>query len=125
MKGLPKVLLVEDTFSLALVYREYLKDEPLELTHMVTGKAAMEVIAAAPPHLVLLDLKLPDMDGQEILHWIQSEGFPTAVVVITAHGSVDVAVHVMRAGAQALPALESEERAGSRVTGWHYCHPAP
>ncbi|MBU1656519.1 MAG: sigma-54 dependent transcriptional regulator [Gammaproteobacteria bacterium] len=100
MKGLPKVLLVEDTTSLALVYREYLKDEPLELTHVVTGKAAMEIIAAAQPHLVLLDLKLPDMDGQEILLWMQAEGFPTAVVVITAHGSVDVAVDVMRAGAQ-------------------------
>lgn len=99
MKDLPHVLLVEDTASLALTYQQYLRDEAIELTHVENGTDAKRAIATTPPELVLLDLKLPDMEGQEILRWIQAEGFPTAVVVITAHGSVAVAVEVMRDGA--------------------------
>ncbi|MES9905297.1 MAG: sigma-54 dependent transcriptional regulator [Sedimenticola sp.] len=100
MHYLPRVLLVEDTSSLALTYQQYLRNEPVELIHVENGTDAKQVIAAKPPELVLLDLKLPDMDGQEILQWIRAEGFPSAVVVMTAHGSLEVAVEVMRDGAE-------------------------
>ncbi len=99
MKRKPDVLLVEDAAPLAAVYAQYLKNEPISLTIATTGRAAKERVAESPPHLVLLDLKLPDMDGLDILSWIQAERFPSSVVVVTAHGSVDVAVDVMRRGA--------------------------
>ncbi len=76
MHYLPRVLLVEDTSSLALTYQQYLRNEPVELIHVENGTDAKQVIAAKPPELVLLDLKLPDMDGQEILQWIRVKGFP-------------------------------------------------
>jgi len=99
MRDKPLILLVEDTLSLAAIYREYLKDEPFEVKAVATGKDARASIAASPPDLVLLDLKLPDMEGEEILRWITSEGFPTSVIIITAHGSVDIAVDMIRQGA--------------------------
>ena len=95
-----KVILVEDTASLAVTYRQYLRDEPIELIHVDTGEAAKAAIARHNPGLVLLDLKLPDIPGQEVLAWIREQGFPTAVVVMTAHSSVEVAVDVMRFGAE-------------------------
>ena len=95
----PQILLVEDSLSLARVYVQYLTQEALEVTHVETGTEAMALLRAAPPQLLLLDLKLPDMDGMEILRHIQENHVPTAVVVITAHGSVNVAVDAMRAGA--------------------------
>lgn len=95
----PGVLLVEDSAPLAAIYQEYLKEEMIELTHVETGAAAKSEISANPPQIVLLDLKLPDMDGQEVLKWIRQEGFPTAIIIITAHGSIDIAVEVMRIGA--------------------------
>ena len=95
----PSVLLVEDTPSLARVYLQYLRDEPIETRHVDTGAKALEALGESVPQAILLDLKLPDMDGMEILKGIQTAGLPTSVVVITAHGSVNVAVEAMRAGA--------------------------
>jgi DNA-binding NtrC family response regulator len=99
MRDKPLILLVEDTLSLAAIYREYLGSEPVEVQAVATGKDAKESIAASPPDLVLLDLQLPDMDGGDILQWIIDQGFPTAVVIISAHGSVDIAVDMIRRGA--------------------------
>jgi DNA-binding NtrC family response regulator len=95
-----KVILVEDTASLAATYKQYLREEPIELIHVDNGVDAQAAIARHIPDLVLLDLKLPDISGQEILSWIREQGFPTAVIVMTAHSSVEVAVDVMRYGAE-------------------------
>lgn len=43
-----------------------------------------------PPQVLLLDLELPDMDGMALLRYVSEQGLPTSVVVITAHGSVDI-----------------------------------
>ena len=99
MRDKPLILLVEDTLSLAAIYREYLNDEAVDVRAVATGKDARAAIAASPPDLVLLDLKLPDMDGSDILEWIIEQDFPTAVVIISAHGSVDVAVKMIQKGA--------------------------
>ncbi len=99
MRDTPHVLIVEDSKPLANLYSQYLKNEPIELTLVESGKDAMEAIQHNTPQLVLLDLKLPDMNGQDILQWIRDEGFPLSVIIVTAHGSVDIAVDVMRIGA--------------------------
>jgi DNA-binding NtrC family response regulator len=95
----PRVLLVEDTTSLARVYIEYLRKEPYDVTHVETGREAIAAIEQKLPGAILLDLALPDMNGIEILKHVQSQQLPTSVVVITAHGSIANAVEAMRAGA--------------------------
>jgi len=100
MKGTgTKILLVEDSPSLAVVYQEYLREQDYQVVHVDTGKAALEAIATDIPDAILLDLQLPDMNGKDILDEVSARALPTAVIVITAHGSVDVAVEVMQAGA--------------------------
>ena len=93
------ILLVEDTPSLARLYKQYLDGEDADVTVVGTGKEALAALTAATPSLVLLDLRLPDMDGLDILKEIRSRELPCEVVVITAHGSINVAVEAMRAGA--------------------------
>ena len=95
----PRVLLVEDTTSLARVYVEYLRKEPFDVVHVETGREALAAIEKSLPGAILLDLALPDMNGLEILKRVQSQQLPTSVVVITAHGSIANAVEAMRAGA--------------------------
>ncbi len=99
MANKPSVLLVEDSPSMARIYQEYLKQEPINLETVDSGQAAKAYIEAALPDLVLLDLNLPDINGMEVLQWMQKQDYPCAVVIITGHGSVDIAVDAMRFGA--------------------------
>ena len=95
-----RLLLVEDSSALAELYQIYLETEPFSVTHVESGQAALSFLEREPPDILLLDLKLPDMDGFEVLNHIRSHEILTAPIVITAHGSVNIAVECMRAGAR-------------------------
>jgi two-component system, repressor protein LuxO len=93
------ILLVEDTVTLVQVYMKYLRAEQAEIIAVETLAAAREFVAARAPTVVLLDVHLPDGNGLDLLRDIRSRGLDTAVVVITADGSIDGAVEAMRCGA--------------------------
>jgi len=95
----PRVLIIEDSPALAEVYRSYLRGEPYQVKYVGDGKSGMAEIERDPPEALLLDLKLPDMDGMDILRYIHDRQIPTSVVIITGHASVDVAIDAMRYGA--------------------------
>lgn len=97
--GTAQILLVEDTPTLARSYIQFLRDEPYEIHHEELGRPAMEHIERHRPDAILLDLKLPDMDGMDILRHVQEIDDSLPVIVITAHGSVQTAVTAMQAGA--------------------------
>ena len=94
-----KVLLVEDSHALAKVYMEYLKDLPVDVTHVTEGRAGLDHIVGEDPAIILLDLNLPDINGIELMGELEQLKQNPAIIVITAHGSVDMAVEAMRAGA--------------------------
>ncbi|HER26632.1 MAG TPA: response regulator transcription factor, partial [Rhodospirillales bacterium] len=71
---MPRVLMVEDTSSLARTYMEYLKDEPIDLVHVETGAAGFRELDSQLPAALLLDLMLPDINGLEILKRIHQRG---------------------------------------------------
>lgn len=93
------ILIVEDSPTLGLTYKTYMKSIERDIHIVETGKDALSFIKDQPPAVVLLDLKLPDMDGLDILRHIQKNNISSKVIVITAHGSVSVAVDAMREGA--------------------------
>ncbi len=93
------ILLVEDNPPMARVCREYLRNEPYEITLVESGRAAISALETNQPEAILLDLKLPDMAGLEILRRVRAGPTNPAVVIITAHGSIDTAVEAMREGA--------------------------
>ena len=99
MRNTPHILIVEDTLSLALTYQGYLQNEVLDVFHVVKGQEAIDYVAHHEVDVILLDLKLPDMDGQDVLKWLQENDYDIPVIVITAHSSVDVAVNVIKNGA--------------------------
>lgn len=93
------ILIVEDTPALVDLYRQYLKREAWNVNSAMTAAEARRAIEAAPPDIVLLDVRLPDENGFGLLQWVKEQGFPTGVIVMTAFGSVNLAVEAIRAGA--------------------------
>ncbi len=66
---------------------------------MADGAEALEVIAAAPYDLIILDLRLPGMTGLEVLRTLRDRGNAVPILVLTAQDSVDFKVDALRAGA--------------------------
>ena len=95
-----KVLVVEDSPALAQTFESYLVQDGYETMVAETGKEAFERIKSFNPDAIFLDLKLPDMNGMEILKKIREDKNDCAVIVITAEASVNTAVEAMRLGAQ-------------------------
>ena len=93
------VLLVEDSMSLGALYTEYLRAEGAKVTHVNHGEDALNELAQWQPDLLVLDIKLPDMSGMDILQKVQSCYADITVIMITAHGTIDLAVESMKSGA--------------------------
>ena len=93
------VLLVEDSPSLATLYQGFLRNSGYRIVVFNLGAAALEWLEGNTPDAILLDLKLPDMDGFEILRDLKSRKLAVDVLIITAHGTVDTAVQAIHAGA--------------------------
>ena len=94
-----RILLVEDSPSLAAVYRNYLGADGYDTEVVDNGAQALALLERQVPDLVLLDLRLPDMSGMDVLKRIHECGLDCAVIIITAHGSIDAAIEAMRYGA--------------------------
>jgi two-component system response regulator PilR (NtrC family) len=93
------ILIAEDEPVLRESLAQLLKAEGFETTEAADGQAAFELALASPYDLVLTDIRMPRMDGMELLRHMQQLASHTPVVVLTAVGSVDSAVEAMRSGA--------------------------
>jgi two-component system, NtrC family, response regulator AtoC len=95
----PTVLVVDDEELIRWSLAEHLKGQGYEVVQGANGREAVEQVRAIAPDLVLLDLKMPEMDGMTALRTLREEGFEVPVIVLTAHGGVDSAVEATRLGA--------------------------
>jgi two-component system repressor protein LuxO len=93
------ILLVEDDPPIARVYLEYLSKSGYDLHHVVTGTEALSMMASADIDLAIVDLRLPDMDGLQILEEITHKKYPAEVIVITGQGTMANAIQAMKLGA--------------------------
>ncbi len=94
-----QVLIIEDTPSLRLIYEQMLRSAGFEVTSAETAAAGLAQFRADPPDAMVLDMALPDADGLDVLAEVIAERPQTAIIVVTAHGSMNLAVQAMRAGA--------------------------
>lgn len=95
----PKVLVVEDSLPLAQIYKAYLSNTDYDVVLAATLEEAMTQIADYRPDIVLLDVELPDGSGIDLLKYVQKDYGGTQVIVMTAHGSSDMAVDAINLGA--------------------------
>ena len=93
------VLVVEDNDLERQITAETLREEGFAVEEAAVGKRAMEMLALSRFDVVLTDLMMPGMSGEELLAKVRV-AYPSAqVVVLTAHGTIDSAVQAMKSGA--------------------------
>jgi DNA-binding NtrC family response regulator len=93
------ILMVEDSASLATVYTAYLEGTPHRVEPATDLAAARAAVQRQQPDIVLLDIELPDGSGMDLLDELVSMELPPQVIVMTAHGTSDMAVEAIRRGA--------------------------
>ena len=91
--------MVDDEVNARTALAELLRDEGYEVETAADAFKALGKADAFAPHVVVTDLKMPGMDGIELLHKLRMSEDPASVVVMTAFGAVATAVEAMRAGA--------------------------
>jgi two-component system response regulator PilR (NtrC family)/two-component system response regulator HydG len=95
-----RVIVVEDDHELRALLDELLRAAGYEVTPVPGAEAALEALAAdCPADLVITDLVMPGMRGEELLVRLKRERPELNVIVITAFGSIDSAIELVKAGA--------------------------
>lgn len=95
----PRILLVDDQQSILYFLRKTLQAEGFDVNAVETGAAALEAAESFRPEVVLLDMKLPDRNGLDILREVRERYPRIAVVMMTAFGDVQSSVSAMKLGA--------------------------
>jgi len=85
-----KVLIVDDQNGIRILLVEVFSSEGYETFQAANGKAALEIVKLHAPDLVLLDMKIPGMDGLEILKHIKQMNPDIKVIMMTAYGELDM-----------------------------------
>ena len=94
-----RVLICDDQDMIRRSLGESLGDEGYEILEAADGASGLACIRESEPDLVLLDLKLPDTTGVEVLRTVREEGRDVPVILMTAYGDTPTAVEAMKLGA--------------------------
>jgi len=94
----PLILIVDDEKNIQLMIRRTLETEEYDIELTNSGKEALDKLQEHEFTVMILDLRLPDMDGIQVLKEMNSPSGNPDVIMITAHGSIDIAVEAMKLG---------------------------
>ncbi|ACB83851.1 response regulator [Natranaerobius thermophilus] len=94
-----KLLIVDDEKNIRMTLKNCLSYEGYELEIALNGEEALEKLRTQDYDLVLLDLKLPGLNGLQVLEKVRDEGRDVKVIMMTAYGTVERAVNAMKLGA--------------------------
>lgn len=94
-----KVLIIDDEKSIRMALKDILEDEGHEVALAEDGKKGLEQALANNFDVIFCDIKMPGMDGVEVLDKLVAEGVESSVVMISGHGSIDTAVECIKKGA--------------------------
>jgi two-component system NtrC family response regulator len=95
----PIILIIDDDTSLRRVLEYNLQEAGYAVATAASGEDGLRLFDEISPALVITDMKMPGMDGMQVLKTIKERSAETLVIMITAFGTVDIAVEAMKAGA--------------------------
>jgi len=94
-----KILIIDDEQAIRHALREILEYESFNVTEAEDGPGAMKLIEKEAFDVIFCDIKMPRMDGMEVLSKLKEKGLETPVIMITGHGNVETAVEALKKGA--------------------------
>jgi DNA-binding NtrC family response regulator len=97
--GKQTVLIVDDESAIRLALRKFLTAHGFEVAEAMSCQGAIERVRGGSPDAIILDYSLPDGTALDVLPELRKAGSTAATVVLTAHGSIDIAVAAIREGA--------------------------
>jgi len=94
-----KILVIDDERSIRNTLKDILEYEKYEVDLAEDGKKGIDKVKQAEYDIVLCDIKMPGIDGIEVLEQLQELSSDTPVVMISGHGNIDTAVESIKKGA--------------------------
>lgn len=94
-----KILLIEDDSKIRAILREILQDKQHDVDEAGDGAEGFKKLEQGSYDLCICDIKMPKMDGLEVLDKSKEAGISTNFVIISAHGNIDIAVEAVKKGA--------------------------
>jgi two-component system response regulator AtoC len=94
-----RVLVVDDEENIRLVLKTLLKRHGYEVEVTDSGEAALGLVDSFGPDVILTDVRMPKMNGLDLLATLKAKQHPATVIVMSAYGSVDLALEAIKAGA--------------------------
>jgi DNA-binding response OmpR family regulator len=95
----PRILIADDQASSRLGFRAVLEPAGYEVIEAGDGEQALKSLRDDPADVALLDSEMAGLDGLEVLRRLKDEGIEVPIVVVTAHGSIPIAIRAMELGA--------------------------
>lgn len=94
-----KILIVDDDAQLRLSFEKILTVEGHRVQMSATGEGGLEIVGTDPPDVVVMDVRLPGMDGLETFRAMHEMDSKLPVIIMTAYGTTDTAIEAMKLGA--------------------------
>lgn len=99
MNKLAKILYVDDEVSALKVLSAIIKKAGFDVITASTAEEAISLLKKTEVNSIILDYRLPGMDGIDMLKWLKQEGIKVPTVMLTAYGTIEKAVEAMKLGA--------------------------
>jgi two-component system response regulator AtoC len=96
---MPKILVIDDDVSIAETLELYLTEEGYDVVTAHTGTEGLNQYVKSSPEVVILDIRLPDIDGFTVLEDLREENENVKVIMITAYHDMDSTIKAMKGGA--------------------------
>lgn len=93
-----KILIIDDEKSIRHTLRDILEYEKYEIDEAENGKVGLDLLIKKEFDIVLCDIKMPEMDGLEVLEKAQESGSNAQFIMISAHGNIETAVEATKKG---------------------------
>src|SRR5512142_2285941 len=97
--GQRSILVADDDASIRSLLKQLLADEGYAVVEAATGSEVVEQMKSGSPDLVIMDVRMPELDGIEALQKVKSLSPRTNVLIMTAFGSSNAAIKAMELGA--------------------------